>query len=277
MTWEKILNKLEPIFDNVLAWAANTFVKIIIALIIWFISFRIINRIAIKIEKSGYKENRDKTITKVLAYIFKLSLKILVLVCLIGYLGIDTSGLTALLVSAGACVGLALNGALANLAGGIIIIFTRPFRIDDYIEAQGVLGTVEDIRITCTKIRTNDNKVIYVPNGALSGGNIVNYSEKELRRVDVGFTVDYSTDCEKAISLIKALIDRNELILKDPAPYCAVTGYEDSAIAITARVWAKNSDYWTVYGALLNGVKAEFDKNGIEIPYNILDVRIKNS
>ncbi len=265
------------ILQSLLSWATNTGIKIIIAVVLWLISFKIINKIARRIEKKGDKDKYDKTLMKVLSYIFKVGLKVVVVVCLVGYLGIDTSGLTALLVSAGACVGLALNGALGNLAGGILIIITRPFRVDDFIEAQGVSGTVEDIHITCTKLRTPDNKTVYVPNGALSGGNIVNYSEKDTRRVDVKFTVDYSTDCEKAIALINGVIARNELILTDPAPFCKVTDYEDSAIAITARAWVKSADYWDVNFYLLKEIKAEFDKNGIEIPFNQLDVRIKNS
>lgn len=267
----------EAILQSLLTWATNTGIKIIIALILWIVSFKVINRIAKRIEKRGEKEKYDKTLMKVLAYIFKIGLKVVIVVCLVGYLGIDTSGLTALLVSAGACVGLALNGALGNLAGGILIIITRPFRIDDFIEAQGISGTVEDIHITCTKLRTPDNKVVYVPNGALSGGNIINYSEKDTRRVDVTFTVDYSTDCQKAISLIEGVAARNELILTDPAPFCKVTGYEDSSIAITARVWVKSADYWDVNLYLLKEIKAEFDRNGIEIPFNQLDVHIKNA
>ncbi len=269
MNWNAIL-------QSIISWATNVGIKIVISLVILLVSFKIINKLARRIEKKGNKAPHDKTLMKVLAYIVKIGAKVIVVVCLIGYVGIDTSGLMALLVSAGAAIGLALNGALGNLAGGILIIVTRPFRIDDFIEAQDVLGTVEDIHIICTKIRTADNKVVYIPNGALSGGNIINYSEKETRRVDVKFFVSYDTDCEKASSLIKELISQNELILNDPAPFCGVTGYEDSSIVITARVWAKNGDYWNVHGYLLHGGKAAFDKNGIEIPYNQLEVTIKN-
>ncbi len=269
MDWKQTL-------ASVISWATNLGIKIIISLLILAISFRIINKIARKIEKKGGEERHDKTITKVLAYIMKIGSKVLIIVCLIGYLGIDTSGLTALLVSAGAAIGLALNGALGNLAGGIIIIFTRPFRLDDFIEAQGVSGTVEDIRIICTKIRTPDNKVIYIPNGELSGGNIINYSEKETRRVDVKFDVSYEADTNKAIELITEVIEKNELVLSEPAIYCKVTEHADSSIVITARAWVKNGDYWTVHNYILNEGKAALDKNGIEIPYNQLEVTIKN-
>ncbi len=267
---------LKAILASIISWATNLGIKIVISLLILAVTFRIINRISRKIEKKGSSERHDKTIMKVLSYIVKIGAKVMVIICLIGYLGIDTTGLTALLVSAGAAIGLALNGALGNLAGGIIIIFTRPFRIDDFIEAQGVSGTVEDIHIVCTKVRTPDNKVVYIPNGALSGGNIINYSEKETRRVDVKFDISYDADAAKATELIRSVVESNELVLSDPEIYCKVTEYADSAVIITARAWVKNSDYWTVHNYILNEGKAALDKAGIEIPFNQLEVTIKN-
>ena len=147
MDWQALLN-------TVVNWATTTGFKVLIAIVLLFISFKIVNLIARKIEKAGKKHNADKTIMRTLSYIFKLGAKIIVAVCLIGYVGIDTSGITALIASFGVCVGLAVNGALSNLAGGVLIILTRPFRVDDYIEAQGFSGTVEDIHITNTKLRT---------------------------------------------------------------------------------------------------------------------------
>lgn len=270
MDWKALLN-------SVFSWATNVGIKIIIAILLWIISFKIINSIARKIERKGNDPAYDKTLMRVISYIIKITAKVVVIVCLVGYVGIDTSGAMALLVSAGAAIGLALNGALGNLAGGILIIVTRPFRIDDFIEAQGISGTVEEIRIIATKLRTPDNKTVYIPNGALSGGNIINYSEKNTRRVEVKFSVDYSTDCEKAISIIEGVLARNDMILKDPAHFCKVTAYEKSSIDITARVWVKSADYWTVNFYLVEEVKKAFDKNGIRIPFNQLDVHIKNS
>ena len=269
MNWEALLQSL-------VSWATNAGIKLLVALILWLVTFKIINKIAKKIENKGSKDRHDKTLMRVLSYVFKICAKTAVIVSLVGYVGIDTSGITALLVSAGAAIGLAMNGALGNLAGGILLIITRPFRIDDFIEAQGVSGTVEDIHITNTKVRTPDNKVVYVPNGALSTGNIINYSVKDTRRVEVKFAVDYSTDCEKAIALINEVIERNDMILTDPQSFCKVTGYENSAIVITTRVWVKNADYWTVNFYLIEEIKKTFDKNGVQIPFNQLDVHIKN-
>ncbi len=256
-------------------WVATTGVKIVVALIILFVSFKAINVIARKIERKSNDKKADKTIMKTLAYLFKLGLKIVVVICLVGYLGIDTSGLTALVTSLGVCVGLAVNGALSNMAGGVLIILTRPFRVDDFIEAQGYSGTVTDIHLTNTKIVTPDNKVVYIPNGTLANGNILNYSEKDTRRVDLEFSIGYSDDFEKAKAILFRICENHELVLKDPAPFVRVGEHGASSINIKTRVWTKSADYWTVYFDLTERVKLEFDKEGIEIPFNQLDVHIK--
>lgn len=269
MDWQALLN-------TVVGWLTNTGVKIVVSILILIISFKIINVISKKIEKKGDNKKSDKTIMKTLGYIVKVGLKIVVVICLIGYLGIDTSGLTALVASLGVCVGLAVNGALSNLAGGVLIILTRPFKIDDYIEALGYSGTVVDIHITNTKLLTPDNKVVYLPNGTLANGEIVNYSEKDIRRVDFSFSIGYGDDFEKAKDIIKNICNEHELILKDPAPFVRVKEHGASSINITTRVWTKNADYWTVYFDLMESVKTAFDKEGIEIPFNQIDVHVKN-
>ena len=268
MDWKAIL-------DTILSWTLNTGVKVIIALVILIVSCKIINYIGKKIEKSPEKGKMDKTIAKVLAYIFKLGMKIVVAICLVGYVGIDTSGLAALVTSFGVCIGLAVNGAVANLAGGVVIILTRPFKVDDFIEAQGYSGTVEDIHITCTRLRTADNKVIYVPNGALSSGTIVNYSEKDTRRVDFTFSIGYGDDFEKAKKIITDICTAHELVLKDNPVFVRVSEHGASSINIVARVWVNSADYWTVNFDIIEAVKTAFDREGIEIPYNQLDVHVK--
>ena len=265
----------QQILDNLVNWATTAGIRLIIAFILLFISFKIINFIAKKIEATTEKKHLDKTISKTVSYIFKLGMKCLVAVCLIGFVGIDTSGITALIASLGVCVGLAVNGALSNLAGGVLIIITRPFKVDDFIEAQGYSGTVEEIRMTATKVRTADNKVVYIPNGALSTGNIVNYSEKDTRRVDHTFSISYSNDFSKAKSIISEICEKHELILKDPAPTIRVSSHSSSSIDIVTRVWVNAGDYWTVHFDLLESVKTAFDEAGIEIPFNQLDVHVK--
>lgn len=268
MDWKAIL-------DTIVNWALNTGIKLIIAVILLFISFKIINWIGKKIEKSPEKGKMDKTIAKVLAYIFKLGMKIVVAICLVGYVGIDTSGLAALVTSFGVCIGLAVNGAVSNLAGGVVIILTRPFRVDDFIEAQGHSGVVEDIHITCTRVRTGDNKVVYIPNGPLSSGTIVNYSEKATRRVDFTFSIGYGDDFEKAKKIITDICSAHELVLKDQPIFVRVAAHGASSIDLVTRVWVNSGDYWTVNFDIIEAVKTAFDKEGIEIPFNQLDVHVK--
>ena len=261
-------------FQTVLNWVTTAGVKLLIALVALLISFKIINAVVKRIEKSGEKKNADKTIMRTAAYVFRLGMKVLVGVCLVGYVGIDTSGITALITSLGVCVGLAVNGALSNLAGGVMLILTRPFRVDDYIEAQGHAGTVVDIHITNTKLRTPDNKIIYIPNGTLANGDITNYSEMDTRRVELIFSIGYSDDFEKAKKIVLELCKQHPLVLQEPAPFVRMKEHGASAIQLVTRVWTSNNDYWTVNFDLLEQVKAAFDAEGIEIPFEQVDVHI---
>ena len=267
---------LRKVIDGLISWSLNTGTKLLISIILLAVTFRIVTVLARKIEKKGNSEKYDKTVMRTLAYIFNIGVKIVIIVCLVGYVGIDTSGITALIASLGVGIGLAVNGALSNLAGGVLIIVTRPFKIDDYIEAQGVSGTVEDIHIVCTKLRTPDNKVVYVPNGELANGNIINYSEKDIRRVDFSFMISYDDDFEQAKALVTDILTSHPLSLADPEPMVRVAEHGESGVRITARVWVKSEDYWTVHFDVLENAKKKFDENGITIPYNQLEVRVKN-
>ena len=271
----------EEIWESIKAWLTstsliNTIAKVIISLLILFISFKLINLVARRVEKLSQKKNADKTIVKTLANVIKVGLKIVVVMCLIGFLGIDTSGLTALITSLGVCVGLAVNGALSNLAGGVLLIFTRPFKVDDYIEAQGYEGTVLEIRITNTKIVTPDNKIIYIPNGALSTGVIINYSEENLRRVDLKYEMKKTDDFEKIKKVLSQVCENHPLVLKEPTHTIRIGEHGSSKLILYTRVWVKTEDYWTVYYDMQELVKKAFDENGIELPVEQLDVRVKN-
>lgn len=271
MTWETIKNTL-------ISWGLNTGIKIVIALIILIVSFKLINKIARAIEKKNDKTQKlDKTITRTIVYAVKTVAKCLIVVCLIAYLGIDTSGLTALIASFGVCVGLAVNGALSNLAGGILILVTRPFKVDDYIEVAGNAGTVEEIRIVTTKIVTIDNKVVYIPNSVASSSTVINYSEKELRRVDQTFNIDYGCDYVKAEEVIKNVMAACDKTLTDPAPMVRIVSHGPSGVELVSRVWCKSADYWDVYFYMLESVKTAFEENGIKIPYQQIDVHVKNA
>lgn len=261
---------------NVVQWCVSVGLKLMVGLLIMFIAFKVINKLTMKIEKKGNSEKYDKTLMRTVAYFVRISAKVIVAVCFVAFVGFDISGLTALIASFGVAIGLAVNGALSNIAGGVIILVTRPFRIDDFIEAQGVSGTVEDIHMVCTKLRTGDNKVVFIPNGELANGNIVNYSLKDTRRVDFTFSVGYSADFERARTIVSDILSSHELTLKEPAPMVRMSAHSANGIDITARAWAKSSDYWTVHFDVIESVKREFDAAGIEIPFAQLDVHMRS-
>ena len=265
------------ILEAVKNWALSTGLKIVFAIIILLIAFRIVTVISRRIEKKLEKSGKfDRTLVRSLSYAGRILLKIVIASCMVGYLGVDTSGIAALIASLGVGIGLAVNGALSNFAGGILLLVTRPFKVGDYICAQGSEGIVEDIRIISTKIVTLDNKVVHLPNGALSSGNIVNYSEKEIRRVDLDFSVA-GNDPEQVRSLILGVCDADEKVLKDPAVFVRVTDYgAGNGVKVTMRAWTKTAQYWDTYFDLLNGVRKAFEANNIVIPFNQLDVHIKN-
>ena len=258
-------------------WVTSTGIKIVIALVVLLVSFRIINVVSRKLEqKLVNAKSLDQTLARTLCNAGKIALKILVVVCLVGYLGIETSGISAVIASLGVCVGLAVNGTLSNLAGGVMLLLTRPFKVGDYIKAQDQEGIVEGLFICTTKIITLDNKVIYLPNSSLSTGSIVNYSEKELRRVDFDFSVA-GNDPAKVCAMLLDVCEKEALVLSDPAPFARVSDYgAGNGVKVTLRAWCKSAEYWDTYFALLDDVRKAFEAENIVIPFNQLDVHIKN-
>ena len=267
---------LTELVREIAIWLSTEGLKLIFGLIILFILFKIINGISKRFKKNMEKKNRDKTIT-VLGYkAIRYGLKGLAVLALLGFVGIDTAGIGTVIGSLGVGIGLAVNGTLSNFAGGIVILVMRPFGIGDYIEAQGEGGTVEEIGIFYTQIVTPDNKVVFIPNGSLSNGTMVNYSKKELRRVDFTFSISYDEDFEKAKKIIRDVIENTPNALLEPVPFIRVSAHGESTINISAKVWTKNEHYWEVYFDMMEAIKKEFDSANIEIPYNQLDVHIKN-
>lgn len=266
---------LEKIVETVVTWLATEGVKLLIGVIVLLVAFWIINLISKSFKKRMTKKNRDKTITSVVYNVMRKGGKFLVFLAFLGYVGIDTAGIGTIIASLGVGVSLAVQGSLSNLAGGLIILVMRPFKIGDFIVAQGESGTVEEIKIFYTYLVTGDNRVIMIPNGALANGNIINVSMKDLRRVDFEFGISYDADYNKAKAVITDVITSHELVLTDPAPLVRVTSHGDSSINIVTRAWVKSSDYWTVYFDTMEAIKTKFDENNIEIPYNTLDINVK--
>lgn len=263
------------ILDTVINWLTTEGLKLVIGLVVLFIGFKFANLISRSVKKRMEKKKRDKTIMAVVYQVIRKGLKLLIFLAFLGYVGIDTAGIGTIIASAGVAIGLALQGSLANFAGGIIILIMRPFKLGDYIECQGESGTVEEINIFYTNLVTPDNKVVMIPNGALINGNITNYSRKELRRVDFTFSISYDEDFERAKEVILNVVNEMEKVLQKPAPFVRLNRHGESTIDICTRVWVNNSDYWDVYFDMMEQIKKKFDEAKIEIPYNQLDVHLK--
>ena len=263
------------ILDTVINWLTTEGLKLVIGLVVLFIGFKFANLISRSVKKRMEKKKRDKTIMAVVYQVIRKGLKLLIFLAFLGYVGIDTAGIGTIIASAGVAIGLALQGSLANFAGGIIILIMRPFKLGDYIECQGESGTVEEINIFYTNLVTPDNKVVMIPNGALINGNITNYSRKELRRVDFTFSISYDEDFERAKEVILNVVNEMEKVLQKPAPFVRLNRHGESTIDICTRVWVNNSDYWDVYFDMMEQIKIKFDEAKIEIPYNQLDVHLK--
>lgn len=239
--------------------------KLISAFLILFIGLYVIRLLNRMIRRIMVTRNLDPTLSKFLADILLWVLRVLLFVSVIDKLGIGTSSFVAILGAAGLAVGLSLQGSLSNFAGGMLIILFKPFRVGDTIEAQGVTGTVSEIQIFVTKLINGNNQTIFVPNGALSNGNIINYSVAGTRRADLNFTVSYNTDLKVAKETLLNILKNDPRVLKSPAPSVEVIALVDNGVRIAVRPWAKNEDYSAVYADTLEQSKLQLDNAGIDL------------
>ncbi|MCR5850616.1 MAG: mechanosensitive ion channel [Bacteroidaceae bacterium] len=227
-------------------------------------AIRFINRVVARMLE---RRNVEPTVQTFLKSFVNILLIILLIITVIGTLGVNTTSLAALLASAGLAVGMALSGNMQNLAGGLILLFFKPYKVGDFIEAQGVSGTVKAIQIFHTILTTPDNKVLFIPNGPLSSGNVVNYSQNGTRRVDFTISVEYGTDVEKVKQVTLELLQSDSRILQEPAPFIAVSALADSSVNFTLRVWVNVADYWGVYFDTNERIYGEYNKQGIKFPF----------
>ena len=247
--------------------------RILAALIIFIIGKILVNWANKLFAKMLEKRKVEPSIQSFLKSIVNITLLVLLFLAVIGKLGIELTSFAALLASAGVAVGMALSGNLSNFAGGVIILVFRPYKVGDYIEAStGAAGTVTDIQIFHTVLTTPDNKVVFAPNGAMSGAVVTNYSRKDTRRVDFLFGVEYGTDFNQAKSIIMEVINKDSRILKDPAPFVELGALADSSVNITVRVWVNAADYWAVNFDMNKNVYATFNEKGISFPFPQLTV-----
>ena len=241
--------------------------KLIAAFLIWIIGGFVIKMLVKGIKRGMNKSNYEKSLQKFLLNLVTWGLKIVLFVVLLGVVGVPTASFAAILAAAGLAIGLALQGSLGNFAGGVLIMIFKPFKIGDLVEAQGEIGVVKEIEIFTTKLTGLSNREIIIPNGAMSNGNIINYTTEGTRRVDLIFGIGYDADIKQAKDVFMSVLKSHPLVLKDIEPTVNVSELGDSSVNFAVRPWCKTEDYWTVYFDITENVKEALDGAGIEIPY----------
>lgn len=258
---------LEQVIQQVITFCVDAGKSILLAAVIFIAGRFLISVINRLVAQMMERRKIDATIQSFLRSFINILLTILLLISVVSALGVNTTSFAALLASAGVAVGMALSGNLQNLAGGLIILLFKPYKVGDYVDAQGVSGTVKEIQIFHTVLVTPDNKIIYVPNGSLSSGSVTNYSLSQLRRVDWTVGVEYGTEIEKVRQTVLDLIKKDGRILTEPAPFIALSALADSSVNITIRVWVKNEDYWGVFFDMNQNIYEVFNREGISFPF----------
>ena len=242
-------------------------IKILGAILIWIIGSWIIKLILRGIKRVLSKGEYDESLKKFLVNLTNWILKVVLVVVVLGTVGVETTSFAAILAAAGLAIGMALQGSLGNFAGGVLIMIFKPFKIGDLIEAQGELGVVKEIEIFTTKLTGITNREIIIPNGALSNGNIINYTSEGTRRVDLVYGVSYDSDIKQTKEVMMNVISSHPKVLKDPAPAVTVLELADSSVNFAVRPWCMVDDYWDVYFDVTENMKIALDAAGIEIPY----------
>ncbi|MCB1646747.1 MAG: mechanosensitive ion channel [Pseudomonadales bacterium] len=268
------LTNIDKHIDTAIELAMTYAPQLALAIVTLLIGLWIINGVCAGASKAFSKSGMDATLQKFLFNLMNVGLKALLLISVASMIGIETTSFIAVLGAAGLAVGLALQGSLANFAGGVLILLFRPFKVGDFIETSGHMGTVREIGVFNTIMTTGDNKTIILPNGAVSNGTLTNFSTQATRRVDIVFGIGYDDDLKKAKEVLTGLIEADERILKDPAPMVVISSLGDSSVNITTRSWVDAANYWPVFFDLTENAKLAFDEHGISIPFPQRDVHI---
>ena len=267
MSWDVFLTK-------VIDLGVSLGSKLLIALVVFLVGRWIVkkfNRLLVTILE---KRKVEASLSSFVKSLVSITLNLLLIIIVIGVLGIETSSFIALFASAGVAIGMALSGTLQNFAGGVMILLFKPFKVGDFIEAQGQSGTVKEIQIFNTIVTTADNKIIIIPNGGLSTGIMKNYSKEETRRVDWQFGIAYGDNYDKAKEVIGRLLDEDSRVLKTPAYFIALTSLGDSSVNIVVRAWVNAADYWGVFFDMNEKVYKTFARENLNIPFPQMDVHV---
>ena len=271
------MENMEGIVENIYNLILTYGLKLLYAIFVLLIGLWIIKGITRFISNLMDKRDLDASLRPFMKSLVGMSLKIILFITVFGMLGVQMTSFIALLGAAGLAVGMALSGTLQNFAGGVIILVFKPFKVGDFIEAQGYAGFVKEIQIFNTLLKTPDNKIAIIPNGGLSTGSTLNYSTMNTRRVDFTFGIGYGDDIDKAKEVIAKVANEYDLVLKSPEPFIAVSELADSSVNFTVRVWTKTDNYWDVYFYMFEKVKKGFDEAEVSIPFPQRDIHVHNA
>ncbi|NLS12866.1 mechanosensitive ion channel [Vibrio sp. SM6] len=249
-------------------------VNIVSALLILFVGNLVVKGVAGSVAKVLHRKKMDPAVVEFLHGLVRYTLLVIVLIAALSRIGVQTASVVAVIGAAGLAIGLALQGSLSNFAAGVLIVAFRPFKSGDYVEVSGVAGSVEGIQIFQTVLKTPDNKMVVVPNSAIIGGPITNYSRHDTRRIDLMIGVSYKSDLQLTKRVIRETLEKDSRILKDPDIQIGVLALADSSVNLVVRPWCRTVDYWDVYLDAMQAIKEALDENGIEIPFPQMDVHL---
>jgi len=268
------MNSILSWFDDNQILLQDYLIKLVVALLIIIVGKYVAKLIRKTVDKVLQKKNVDQTVISFIGgMVYGIAMLISFIVA-ISHLGFNTSSLVAIVGAAGLAIGLALQGSLSNFASGILLISFRPFKAGDFVELAGTAGVVEELHIFSTKLKTPDNKTVIIPNGAITNGNITNYSTKPIRRIDLVIGVSYNANLADTKTILTEIVNAHNLVLKDEEITIGVSELADSSVNLVVRPWVKTENYWPVYFDLLETIKTTLDKAGIEIPYPQLSVHV---
>ena len=266
------VDKLSFVFDKLVSFGISAGGHILTAIVVFLVGKLIVNALNRLVARILEKRHVDTSVKTFLKSLTNILLTIILIISVIGALGINTTSFAALLASAGVAIGMALSGNLQNFAGGLIILLFKPYKVGDLIESQGVIGVVSEIQILHTIITTADNKVIYIPNGSLSSGVVINYSNKDTRRVEWTVGVEYGEDYTKVEQTVRDILAADSRVLKTPEPFIVLSALDASSVNVMIRVWVKSSDYWDVYFGINKKIYAVFNEKCSGFPFPQLTV-----
>lgn len=271
---ESIEQKAQALYDKAIFMAAEYGAQLISALVVLIIGLWLVGRISDVVRGYAVKGLPDETLAKFLTNIFEVILKVLLVISVASMVGIETTSFIAILGAAGLAVGLALQGSLSNFAGGVMVLIFRPFKVGDYVGAQGIEGTVIDIGIFVTTFETFDKRILIIPNGPLANGNITNYTKSPVRAVEISIGISYSDDIAKGKTAMEDVLKNDARVLQDEGNVVAVVGLGNSSVDFMVRAFVKTEDYWAMFFDIRPALKSAIEAQGLTIPFPQRDVHI---